>query len=448
MQTLRKTWLTEHLKMRLSERTAMSEQVIRDLLDRHCYALLRWDSARQRRYCLIYDVNTEKLFVLVQELHTWAVLTILPVEFWRQRAFRWLITPDKLEEAILAAVHGQSMNLLINPQATRFIPRVQAEDGLRIAQVVAEKEVSRKSEASRLANSRQVQQLLKDLGDEAAVEAALAPRDLDIRVPSSCHPMPLDGETRTTFLFDVALTWTTGYPGKNFVVVSRKAGLPRYVRAAQVPDYLEFWARVHELIKDRHIEAQRVNRVYVGIAGYYHPVEIGAQFDEVFGTNLSEVRVMSSAPTPARLANAGDFVAAVPFSDVPAPVLPAGTSFILALQYAAPNGYVRTHESLPVTLSAGLAQLDTLTDSREFIEALSQIANVTPVPVESIRAMYARIEGLYFPLDFAPSLDRLLGTSIASHIAPPASLVPVMRLPRAGIPEGLEDLLRSPDEVT
>lgn len=442
MQTLRKAWLTEHLKMRLSERTDLSEQAIRDLLDAHCYALLRWDSQRQRRYCLIYDAKADKLFVLVQELHTWAVLTILPLEFWQRRAFRWLVTPDKVEEAILSAVHGQSMNPLINPQATSFIPRLKPEDAVRITQVVAEKEANRKSEASRLANSRQVQMLRNELGDDEAVEKALAPLDVNIRVPSSCLKTAAVSGTRTTFLFDVALAYPTGYPGKNFFLVSQKAGLPTYVRIAQVPDHLEFWARIHELLVQKNLDPARVNRAYVGVAGYYHPVDVGPQFDEVFGTNLSEVRIMSSVPTPARLPHLGDFVAALPLNDQPMPGVPAGSRVVLAMQYTTPNGYVRTHESLPVLLEADLARAEDMVSSEAFVTALTQVANVTQVPVESIKAMYARIDGLYFPLDFAPALDRLLETSLTVNVQRPSSFAPVMRLPRTGIPEGLEDLLR------
>jgi hypothetical protein len=442
MKLIRKAWLTEHLKKRLSERTDLAEQTIRDLLDEHRYALLRWDSQRQRRYCLIYDVAAERLFVVVQELHSWAVVTILPIEFWQRRSFRWLVTEDKLEEAVLAAVHGQSMNPLINPEAVRFIPRAKRDDVAATPSAGDERPVATRSTSTREPSKGQLRLLRRELGDEASIERALAPHSTDIRVPMSSRAAPLEGGTRTIFIFDVAVATPTGFHGNNFYYVSPKTGLPQYVRVAQIPDQFEFWARLHELLGQRNIDPARVNRVYAGVAGHYHPLDVGQRFDEVFGTSLAEVRVLSSVSAPMRLADLGRFVAAVPVTGAPRPVLPAGSRFVLAVQYETANGYVRTHESQPFMLDEDVQRPDRLPSVPAFLAALSQVANVTQVPVEAIKAMYARIDGLYFPLDFAPVLDELLETSMTSFVERPASLEPLTRLPRTGVPAGLEDLLR------
>lgn len=93
-----KALLTYHATQRLAERTALSEDDLFRLLDNRRCVIVGIEPYTNRLHKLIYSEEDKSHFVAIQDAATGEVITILPLDYHENLA--WKITNEKLKMAI------------------------------------------------------------------------------------------------------------------------------------------------------------------------------------------------------------------------------------------------------------------------------------------------------------------------------------------------------------
>jgi len=77
-----KSQLIFHAHRRVKERTTLTGEAIRALLDARRCVPLGIQKADERRVCLIYSEPDARCFVVVQSYRDWKIITVLPLRMW------------------------------------------------------------------------------------------------------------------------------------------------------------------------------------------------------------------------------------------------------------------------------------------------------------------------------------------------------------------------------
>ena len=96
-----KSRLTHHAKLRLAERTTMTEDAFFQLIDSLRYVVVGIEPYTNTLHKLIYSEQDRDHFVTIQNMATGEVITILPLHYHKN--LEWKITEKKLRQAVFRA---------------------------------------------------------------------------------------------------------------------------------------------------------------------------------------------------------------------------------------------------------------------------------------------------------------------------------------------------------
>ena len=80
--------MTYHAKCRLYQRTNITDDVLRKLLDRNAYISLGMETVFDREHCLFYSQPDNECFVAVQDSMTGEVVTVLPLDYHKTLSWK------------------------------------------------------------------------------------------------------------------------------------------------------------------------------------------------------------------------------------------------------------------------------------------------------------------------------------------------------------------------
>jgi len=113
--------LTKHGRLRLNERTTLTEQAFTTILDTYRTSSAGYEPKTFRWHRLFYSRPDDKHFVAIQDISNGEVITILPLDYHENLA--WKISKKKLRQAIFRVDPHRHAELYMpqpSPSLTKF----------------------------------------------------------------------------------------------------------------------------------------------------------------------------------------------------------------------------------------------------------------------------------------------------------------------------------------